>query len=340
MDTSVVLEATEAIRQLFMISDDMSIEEVLCPLIIDLVGSPWNAPRSVGAGLLVEAARHMNPADLPDIQQKYIDCCTDSAIQVRRAACRSLAAWFRVVGPQVRSSFLYPLFNGFLTEGKHDTIQIELVSQVVLVGNIIGRHDATKYLIHIFHALCCHRGWLVRYSAAIQIAVFAQLTLKPEDLVDDVLAMARDEETEIVAAVLKQLHLLVSIIPSTTVEHKIVPGALRWVTSDVPLIRCAIAQSLFSIIISCRPSPSSHQLLAQLLALVDDPSELVQTTTVASFSRLTEFVTTCRDVLFPAGQCCALYGAMHSQSRRRGAACSGGASRPSPHTCFVHGPDL
>lgn len=290
LDASVVVEVTEAIRQLVVILDVQCAEEVLFPMIVDLVGSSWTAPRSVGASLLVEIAHHTSsPPDAMDaVREQYMICCRDESIQVRRAACRNLAAWLAVIAPHHRSSFVYPLFNAFLMEEGHDTIQIELVSQVVLVANVIGAADATKYLVHIYHQLCCHRSWRVRYTASIQLAAFAQLVRRPEDLVDDLLGLARDEEVEIVAAVLKQLHVFAFSIPSGVVESKLAPNARIWVDSGVAVIRGAIAQSLFSIILRCDQASTRMGLLERLVGLVHDPNEIVQTTAVSSFSRLAE----------------------------------------------------
>lgn len=320
LDFAVVLEATEAIRQLLVIVDEHCAEDVLLPMIADLVCSPWAAPRSVGAALLVDIAQHnCSSSDAVEAsRQQYMLCCRDSFVQVRRAACRNLSAWLAVIPPHQRTSFVYPLFNAFLMEEGHDTIQVELVSQVVLVANAVGPVDATKYLVHIYHQLCCHRSWRVRYTAAIQLAAFAQLVRKPEDLVGDLLQLANDEEVEIVAAVLKQLHVFAFSVPITVVETKLAPHAKRWIASVVPIVRSAIAQSLFSVILRCELPATRADLLEKLLALVHDPSETVQTSTVSSFARLAD-VAASNDTVFNQLICTVQQAACSSRWRLRAA---------------------
>lgn len=293
LDAAVIVEVTEALRQVFTLVSSDCAERVLTPLVVQLSASQWSSLKCVGTALLVEVGRRAlsltppNEDAAQNIKQRFLDCACDASVLVRRAACRSAHRWVTVIGHHQLNTFLFPLLHKFLTEDRHDTIGIELVPQLVCVAQQVGRHSTTKYILHMYHALCQHVSWRVRYVAAQHIVSFASLVLSPDDVVDDALSLAADEEVEIVSVILSQLHNLCGVLSSDVVVAKLLPQVAAWRTSPLVAVRAAIASSLFIFVLRC--TKQSHDLLHTLMELVDDTSEVVKRSALGSVCRLAEF---------------------------------------------------
>lgn len=285
LEAAVNVEVTESIRQLMYIVDEACVASSLRPFIEGLVELRWAAPRSVGAGLLVELAKSSSAyAEIEQLKKKFERCCQDESILVRRAACRSIFHWATFVESHTLAEFPLPLMHYFLTEEKHDTIQIELVNQVVVVGAQVGRVLSTRYLLQIMLSLCRHSSWRVRYVAATQMGSFCTFVTRAEEFVNDIIALAHDEEVEVAAAILRQIHIFAKSLPSSVLETYFVPEVDQWISSEHATIRSAIAISLHAVVLRC--PHVAKGTLRKLLTLLDDSSDLVNTTAVGSLHYL------------------------------------------------------
>lgn len=285
----VVTQAiTESLRWMFTtrVSHE-TVEDVLGPFVAALVRLPWSAPRSVGASLLVELSRFATTAEqMESYRRLFMDCCKDDDVLVKQGACRSLHHWIRAVEPHEITNFPLPLVNYFLTDELHDALHIELVKELVEIGEIIGKRMSTKYLQSTIFLLCRHRSWRVRYTVASNVAAFLTLLVKAEDLVPEMMLLARDEEVEVVAKVVQEFDVASQFVPTAVLEEHFVPLVLDVLATRAQhvRVRSAIATTAYALAIAC-PSKLSD-IVDVILQLALDVVESVQLNAIGSLVNL------------------------------------------------------
>ena len=288
LNPAVTQAITESLRWMFTtrVSHD-TVDDVLGPFVSALVRLPWAAPRSVGASLLVELSRFAtSPEQVESYRTLYMDCCKDDDVLVKQGACRSLHHWIRAVEPHEITNFPLPLVNYFLADELHDALHIELVKELVEIGEIIGKRMSTKYLQATIFLLCRHKSWRVRYTVASNIAAFLSLLVKAEDLVPEMMMLAKDEEVEVVAKMVQELDVAAQLLPTPVLEEHFVPLVLDVlaVRTQHVRVRSAIATTAFSLAIAC-PSKLANVTKA-ILQLALDAVEPVQLNAIGSLVHL------------------------------------------------------
>ena len=287
-DVDVVAELVECIERLFcVVADECKV--LIASFIHEMAESPYSSHRAVGASTLHLPAMlkgfqcYLQPNTTFNEKGRFLQLCQDQDVVVRRAACRTLRRWVDVLGSNSFPEFPLPVFNYFLTDELHDTIQIALAHEIAAIACCVAYDTTRKYLRLPYVELCRHRSWRVRFSAAQEFSRILKALRGDASLTAVLLTLVDDEEIAVASASTLQLGECAAILGRTIAENVLAPKCMEMLRSAVARLRSA---ALFAAKKISSAAGSDHSMVELVSSLCEDEDEWVAISAVSVLSEV------------------------------------------------------
>ncbi|KAH9600779.1 HEAT repeat [Trypanosoma melophagium] len=274
----VVRQISSSLETIISFAGKSIIEVLLFPLVNCMRVSFWSSPRAVAAALLgILAARpavvKVSEMSIKDWFNSFIDLARDKSQFVREVAVSSLYQWVLVAEVHRIQIAEMPLslVHECMRDGQSDTVRYTHVAALIRLAEAIGKEASTKYLRSTFTAASKDKSWRVRYIAAKNLAAFARLCMRPDDLLSVFAALCLDDMKETRAVAIEQLGLFADNIVSQEVlgEMSVIVASLA--TDAESVVRESVS-NLLHVLLSPQILPvyTLEQRQALFALLTDD----------------------------------------------------------------------
>eukprot|EP00656_Telonema_subtile_P019228 TRINITY_DN204_c0_g1_i1.p1 TRINITY_DN204_c0_g1~~TRINITY_DN204_c0_g1_i1.p1 ORF type:complete len:599 (+),score=184.35 TRINITY_DN204_c0_g1_i1:202-1998(+) len=293
----------KAVESLIKIANQMKPEivaESFVRVVRNLAKGDWFTSRISACGLFAVAYERTSQVQSPaaqaalsEIQQLYIEMCTDETPMVRRAVSSNFGAFAQVVDKGFLQAELLPQFAK-LAEDSQDSVRLLSVDNCVKLAGLLSEEEKMQFIVPVVKQCGEDKSWRVRYCAAEKIATLATALgqqLTNLELMGLFVRLLKDSEAEVRGAAAKQVsEMAKAAAPAEVVFDQILPCVEELVHDSSQHVRTSLASAIMGLAPVVGHEGTIAKLVPLFLVLLQDEIPEVRLNVVSKIGEVNTVV--------------------------------------------------